>query len=456
MDTANHMKVRRAEQAEIVSLRDAGAMDGQIVHDSIHARLGWTLEYVITHGDRAIGYGSSRSPGRGATGRPYTSSISIRHRSRAFELFDAFLDASNPHAFEVQTSDTLDHHVRRTHETSAPSGSYFAMARPRCITRTAPRCDASRRRRNPDRDRGTAGRRGLGRRDRRSGRRAGRDAVSLQPAYGDIYMDVDEPFRRRGIGAYLVQELKRICYELGAIPCARCSTTNEPSRRTLQRAGFVPFAHILFGSLGRPDRRRTNLMATRAESPVGDATQKSTFDAELEERLVRYVRIDTQSDEDSTTTPSTERQLDLLRLLQDELESIGAHDVRLTDYAAVLATIPETTSGSGPTIAFLAHVDTAPQFNATGVKPIVHRRYDGGEIVLPDAPEVRLSPARFPYLAGKVGRRLSRRAEPRCSAPTTRQASPSSTMARHLLSNPDLPHGPIRICFTPDEEVGRA
>jgi tripeptide aminopeptidase len=197
-------------------------------------------------------------------------------------------------------------------------------------------------------------------------------------------------------------------------------------------------------------------MATRAESPVADATQKSTFDAELEERLVRYVRIDTQSDEDSTTTPSTERQFDLLRLLQDELESIGAHDVRLTDYAAVLATIPATTSGSGPTIAFLAHVDTAPQFNATGVKPIVHRRYDGGEIVLPDAPEVRLSPARFPYLAGKVGDDIVT-----ASGTTLLGADDKAgvaivmTMARHLLSNPDLPHGPIRICFTPDEEVGR-
>jgi RimJ/RimL family protein N-acetyltransferase len=69
--------------------------------------------------------------------------------------------------------------------------------------------------------------------------------------YGDIHMSVNEPFRRRGIGTYLVQELKRLCYELGTIPCARCSTTNAPSRRTLQRAGFVPFAHILSGSLSR-------------------------------------------------------------------------------------------------------------------------------------------------------------------------------------------------------------
>jgi tripeptide aminopeptidase len=184
--------------------------------------------------------------------------------------------------------------------------------------------------------------------------------------------------------------------------------------------------------------------------------QRISFGAELEERLVRYVCLDTQSDEASATAPSTERQLDLLRLLQDELTSIGAHDVRLTDYAAVLTTIPATTSSPVPTIAFLAHVDTAPQFNATGVKPIVHRRYDGGEIVLPGAPEVRLSPARFPYLAEKVGDDIVT-----ASGTTLLGADDKAgvaivmTMARHLLQNPDLPHGRIRICFTPDEEVGR-
>jgi len=192
------------------------------------------------------------------------------------------------------------------------------------------------------------------------------------------------------------------------------------------------------------------------ESSVSDGPRSNAFDAELEERLVRYVRVDTQSDEDSGATPSTECQFDLLRLLRDELTSIGAHDVRLTDYAAVLATIPATTSSPVPTIAFLAHVDTTPQFNATGVKPIVHRRYDGGEIVLPDAPGVRLSPARFPYLAGKAGDDIIT-----ASGTTLLGADDKAgvaivmTMARHLLQNPDLPHGPIRICFTPDEEVGR-
>ena len=129
----------------------------------------------------------------------------------------------------------------------------------------------------------------------------------------------------------------------------------------------------------------------------------ATFDRELEERLVRYASIDTQSDEASTTCPTTERQYDLLRLLVNELTAIGASDVRLTDYGVVLATIPATTPGSAPTIAFLAHVDTAPQFNATGVKPVVHRRYPGGDIVLPDSADVRISPDQSPYLRAKIG-----------------------------------------------------
>jgi len=184
--------------------------------------------------------------------------------------------------------------------------------------------------------------------------------------------------------------------------------------------------------------------------------RSSVFDAELEERLVRYVRVDTQSDESSATTPSTACQFDLLELLRQELTAMGAQDVRLTDYGAVLATIPATASSPTPAIAFLAHVDTAPQFHATGVKPIVHRHYDGGEIVLPDAPDVRLSPERFPYLAEKIGEDIVT-----ASGTTLLGADDKAgvaivmTMARYLLTNPALRHGPIRVCFTPDEEVGR-
>src|SRR5262245_23066968 len=130
---------------------------------------------------------------------------------------------------------------------------------------------------------------------------------------------------------------------------------------------------------------------------------KSKLDNELEERLMRYARIDTQSDEKSTTSPSTKRQFDLLKLLATELKSIGARDVTLTDYGTVIATIPASVKTEVPTIAFLAHVDTAPAFKADGVKPIVHRNYDGGQITLPDDTSIVLSPRQFPYLGGKVG-----------------------------------------------------
>ena len=127
------------------------------------------------------------------------------------------------------------------------------------------------------------------------------------------------------------------------------------------------------------------------------------FDQELEDRLVRYAAIDSQSDEDSTTSPSTEIQFDMLRLLKQELSEIGAQDVELTDYGVVIATIPGTVPA--PTIGFLAHVDTAPQYNATGVKPRVIRGYNGGEITYPDVPDLVLSPDEYPYLAEKkIGR----------------------------------------------------
>jgi tripeptide aminopeptidase len=180
------------------------------------------------------------------------------------------------------------------------------------------------------------------------------------------------------------------------------------------------------------------------------------FAKELEERLVRYVRIDTQSDPASATSPTTARQHDLLRPLAAELREAGAHDVTLTEYGAVLATIPATVAGAVPTIAFLAHVDTAPAFSGAGVRPIVHRSYDGGDIALPDGPSLVLSPKEHPYLATKVGDDIVT-----ASGTTLLGADDKAgvaivmTMARHLLGRPDLAHGRVRVCFTPDEEVGR-
>lgn len=178
------------------------------------------------------------------------------------------------------------------------------------------------------------------------------------------------------------------------------------------------------------------------------------FHAELETRLTRYAAIDSQSHDESASSPSTAIQLDILRLLETELRDIGAADVTLTDYGTVLATIPGT--APGPTVGFLAHVDTAPQFNATGVKPRVIRGYNGGAITFPDDPTLTLSPEINPYLATKVGHDIIT-----ASGTTLLGADDKAgvailmTAARHLLAHPELPHPPLRIAFTPDEEIGR-
>lgn len=179
---------------------------------------------------------------------------------------------------------------------------------------------------------------------------------------------------------------------------------------------------------------------------------------ELQERFVRYVQIDTMADETSATSPSTAKQYDLIHLLAEELREIGASDVRVTDYGAVLATIPGRGPGaaSAPTVAFLAHVDTIPGFSGTGVKPQVHRAYDGGALPLPDAPERVLSPETSANLSKKIGHDIVTAsgttilgADDKCGVAIV------MAMAGELLSNPASEHGPVRICFTPDEEIGR-
>lgn len=179
-----------------------------------------------------------------------------------------------------------------------------------------------------------------------------------------------------------------------------------------------------------------------------------SFDRTLEERLVRYCAVDSQSDADSPTAPSTAIQYDLLRMLEGELREIGAQDVTLTDYGVVLATVPGT--APGPTIGFLAHVDTAPQFNAAGVKPRVIRGYNGGDITYPDDPDLVLSPENSPYLGEKQGHDIVT-----ASGLTLLGADDKAGVAiimaaaQHLLAHPEIPHPALRIAFTPDEEIGR-
>ncbi|MBI1417677.1 MAG: peptidase T [Limimaricola sp.] len=179
-----------------------------------------------------------------------------------------------------------------------------------------------------------------------------------------------------------------------------------------------------------------------------------SFDTELTDRLTRYAAIDSQSDADSASSPSTGIQHKILDLLVQELTEIGAAEITKTEYGAVIATIPGT--APGPTIGFLAHVDTAPQFNATGVKPRVIKGYNGGDITYPDAPDLVLSPAAYPYLAEKIGCDIIT-----ASGLTLLGADDKAgvaiimTAARHLLTHPEIAHPPLRIAFTPDEEIGR-
>lgn len=179
--------------------------------------------------------------------------------------------------------------------------------------------------------------------------------------------------------------------------------------------------------------------------------------SELEERFTRYVQIDTTSDEDSATAPSTAKQFDLLRLLADELQASGASDIELTKSGCLYATVSATAGYEDrPVVAFSAHVDTSPAFNGRGVKPLIHRHYDGSPIVLPDDPNQLIDPADFPYLGQKIGDDIvTARGTTLLGADDKAGIAIIMTMANHLLNKSEMPHGQVRLLFTPDEEIGR-
>lgn len=178
---------------------------------------------------------------------------------------------------------------------------------------------------------------------------------------------------------------------------------------------------------------------------------------DLEERFLRYVQVDTESDESSTAVPSTQKQLALLKMLATELEEMGAADVCITNYATLLASVPATDSNPDiPTVAFLAHVDTGPAFSGKDVKPRVHRQWDGSPISFPDDSSLSLDTVHSPHLTQKIGHDLIT-----ASGTTLLGADDKAgvaivmSMAKQMLAHPEIPHGQIRLCFTPDEEIGR-
>jgi tripeptide aminopeptidase len=171
-------------------------------------------------------------------------------------------------------------------------------------------------------------------------------------------------------------------------------------------------------------------------------------------RLLRYVRIDTRSDEESNTYPSTPGQLDLLRLLRDELEQVGLADVTMDKHGYVTGTLPPTVQHKVPTIAFFAHVDTAREVSGAGVSP-QRVRYEGGEIVLGDSGQV-IRPGESPELENHVGHELIT-TDGTTLLGADDKAGIAEIMAAvaYLVSQPGIPHGTVKVAFNPDEEVGR-
>jgi GNAT superfamily N-acetyltransferase len=223
-------------------------MSCQIIHESIHVRDGWTREYLLAVGDTAVGYGSV------AVGGPWTAEptayeffVVPAQRLQLFELFGALLRTSGATHVEVQSNDVPA--AAMLHTFAAPVTSDAILFQDAARTTHAP---AGARFREPTESEAP---------DESAECRRWRGVVEVDGVaaasggilfhynrpFGDIYMEVAEPYRRRGLGAFLVQELKRVCYEGGHVPAARCGPANIASRATLQKAGFVPCGHILKG-----------------------------------------------------------------------------------------------------------------------------------------------------------------------------------------------------------------
>ncbi|NBO48158.1 MAG: peptidase T [Chitinophagia bacterium] len=176
----------------------------------------------------------------------------------------------------------------------------------------------------------------------------------------------------------------------------------------------------------------------------------------IAERFMRYVKIDTQSDPDSTTYPSTEKQKDLSRLLVDELKEMGWTDVELDEWGYVIATIPSNSTKKVPVICFCSHVDTAPDCSGKDVQPILHLGYNGTDIVLPDDPLQIISTNEHPYLKQKIGDDIiTASGKTLLGADDKAGVAIIMQLASFLKQHPEIIHGEIKILFTPDEEVGR-
>jgi len=174
------------------------------------------------------------------------------------------------------------------------------------------------------------------------------------------------------------------------------------------------------------------------------------------DRFFKYVKIDTQSDEDSESFPSAPKELDLSRILVEELKEIGMADACMDEYGYVMATLPSNTEKDVPVIGFIAHVDTSPAVTGTNVNPVIHKNYQGGDIVLPADPTKVIKADENPEMKDMIGFDIIT-----TDGTTLLGADDKAGVAEiidamsYLIKHPEIKHGKIRICFTPDEEVGR-
>ena len=173
------------------------------------------------------------------------------------------------------------------------------------------------------------------------------------------------------------------------------------------------------------------------------------------DRFLKYVSIDTQSNEDSSSQPSTAKQLNLLKLLRDELEAMGV-EASLDEYGYVMGSIPSNLDHPVPAVGFIAHVDTAPDAPGNDIKPQIIKDYDGGEIPLKGVPGLALKPSEFPEMLHYLGQTLiTTDGTTLLGADDKAGVAEIMDAVQYIMAHPEFKHGPIKIGFTPDEEIGR-
>ncbi len=173
------------------------------------------------------------------------------------------------------------------------------------------------------------------------------------------------------------------------------------------------------------------------------------------DRFLKYIALDTQSAEGASTVPSTEKQFALAKLLVEELKELGLKDVSMSEHGYVYGTIPANVEADCPVVGFLAHMDTSPDFSDENTRPQLIKNYDGGDIILNKALNIHMSPEVFPDLKSYVGMDLiTTDGTSLLGADDKAGIAEIITMAEILMTHPEIPHGTVKVAFTPDEEVG--